>query len=599
MRNPFRSGPVLEEPIADYGETKDINKAVEAGHAPVVDVKHPVDNSDGDSSVESFTAGAQDGVKKMEATTTVWDKNSLIAAYIMMWIITFVDAMQQGTSATLVAYVTSSFRQHSLTAYTGVMSGVIGGVLKLPLAKILDIFGRPQGFALMAGFLVVGLILMAACNNVQTYAAAQIFYWVGYNGMSYVISIFIADTSHLKNRAFMFAYVSSPYIITVWVTGPLAAAYLAGPGWRWFYGSFVIITIVVVSPLLALFWVNYRKAVRAGIIVPTKSSRTFMESVRYYAVEFDVGGLILLMGGLVFLLLPFSLYSYQEDRWRSAFVISFLIIGGLMLIGFVLYEKFIAPKSFMPFELLLDRTILGACIVSGIFFVSFFIWNAYFYSYLTVVTGLNVTEATYVVNIYSIGACFWSLIVGILIRWTGRFKWIALYFGVPISMLGVGLMIHFRNNPDVGVGFIVLSQILIAFAGGAIVITEQMAAMAATTHQYVAVVLAVEGMFSSVGGGIGGSISAALWTGVFPKKLAEYLPAEAQGDLMAIYGNIVVQTSYPKGTPIRNAIERAYGDSQRYMAIASTAVLVIALGAVLMWRDIRVKDFKQVKGRVL
>jgi len=59
------------------------------------------------------------------------------------------------------------------------MSGVIGGVLKLPLAKILDIFGRPQGFALMAGFLVVGLILMAACNNVQTYAAAQIFYWIG------------------------------------------------------------------------------------------------------------------------------------------------------------------------------------------------------------------------------------------------------------------------------------------------------------------------------------------------------------------------------------------------------------------------------------
>lgn len=405
--------------------------------------------------------------------------------------------------------------------------------------------------------------------------------------MSYVISIFIADTSHLKNRAFMFAYVSSPYIITVWVTGPLAAAYLAGPGWRWFYGSFAVITVVVVSPLLALFWVNYRKAVRAGIIVPTKSTRSFAESIKHYAIEFDVGGLILLMGGLVFLLLPFSLYSYQEGKWKSPFVIAFLIIGGLMLIGFVLYEKFVAPKSFMPFELLLDRTILGACIVSGVFFISFYIWNAYFYSYLTVVTGLNVTEATYVVNIYSIGACFWSLIVGILIRWTGRFKWIALYFGVPISMLGVGLMIHFRNDPNIGVGYIVLSQILIAFAGGAIVITEQMAAMAATTHQYVAVVLAVEGMFSSVGGGIGGSISAALWTGVFPQKLAEYLPAEAQPDLMLIYGDITKQISYPKGSPTRIAIDRAYGDSQRYMAIASTSVLVIALGAVLMWRGKR------------
>lgn len=179
MRNPFRSGPHLEHPVGDYGETKDINKAVEAGQAPVVDVKHPIDNSDGNSSVESFTAGAQDGVKKMEATTTVWDKKSLIAAYILMWIVTFVDAMQQGASFSLSAYVTSSFALHSLTAYTGVMAGIIGGVLKLPLAKILDIFGRPQGYAIMVAFLVVGLIMMAACNNVQTYAAAQIFYWIG------------------------------------------------------------------------------------------------------------------------------------------------------------------------------------------------------------------------------------------------------------------------------------------------------------------------------------------------------------------------------------------------------------------------------------
>lgn len=96
-----------------------------------------------------------------------------------MWCITFVDAMQQGTSGALQPYVTSSFYQHSLTAYTGIMSGIIGGVLKLPMAKVLDIFGRPQGFALSVGCLILGLIIMASCNGVQVYAAAQIFYWLG------------------------------------------------------------------------------------------------------------------------------------------------------------------------------------------------------------------------------------------------------------------------------------------------------------------------------------------------------------------------------------------------------------------------------------
>lgn len=59
------------------------------------------------------------------------------------------------------------------------MSSIIGGLVQLPLAKVLDIWGRPQGYALMTFFLTIGLVMMAACNNVQTYAAAQVFYQVG------------------------------------------------------------------------------------------------------------------------------------------------------------------------------------------------------------------------------------------------------------------------------------------------------------------------------------------------------------------------------------------------------------------------------------
>jgi len=87
--------------------------------------------------------------------------------------------MQQGMSSSLTPYVTSSFALHSLTATTGIMSSLIGGLMKLPLAKVLDIFGRPEGFFIMMCFMIIGLCMMAACPNVETYAAAQVFYWVG------------------------------------------------------------------------------------------------------------------------------------------------------------------------------------------------------------------------------------------------------------------------------------------------------------------------------------------------------------------------------------------------------------------------------------
>ncbi len=96
-----------------------------------------------------------------------------------IWTIYFVNSLQEGMSFALKPYVTSSFYLHSLTATTDIMSSFIGGLFKLPLAKILDIWGRPHGFALSIIFLVIGLVAMAGCNNVETYAAAQVFYWIG------------------------------------------------------------------------------------------------------------------------------------------------------------------------------------------------------------------------------------------------------------------------------------------------------------------------------------------------------------------------------------------------------------------------------------
>lgn len=396
----------------------------------------------------------------------------------------------------------------------------------------------------------------------------------------------------------MFAFASSPYIATTWIGGPLATAFLNGPGWRWGFGAFAIITPFVTLSLFFVFWSNYQKAKAQGLIETRVSGRTFTQSLKYYAIEFDLFGLLLIVAGLALFLLPFSLYSYQAKGWQSPMIISMIIIGGLLLIAFGVFEKYFAPKTFIPYDLLMDRTVFGACILAGVLFISFYLWNTYFFSFLQVVNNLNITQTSYVMNVYSIGSCFFSLIVGVLVRWTGRFKWLALYFGVPVTILGVGLMIHFRQ-PDVNIGYVVMCQIFIAFAGGTLVICEQMAAMAATTHQYIAVVLAVEGMFSSIGGAIGATVASAIWTGVFPKKLAEYLPAEELVNLPLIYGDLTVQRSYPMGSPARDAINRAYGDAQKMMCIGATAVLAIAVVSTAVWRDIKVKDFKQVKGTVI
>lgn len=123
--------------------------------------------------------------------------------------------------------------------------------------------------------------------------------------------------------------------------------------------------------------------------------------------------------------------------------------------------------------------------------------------------------------------------------------------------------------------------------------------MAAAAHQHVAVVLAVESMFSSIGGAIGSTVASAIWQNTFPQALAKNLPESVQGNLTQIYGSLVVQLSYPLGSEERIAIQDSYGEAQRYMLIAATCVLSLSLVGTLMWRDLNVRDNKQVKGLVI
>jgi len=173
-----------------------------------------------------------------------------------------------------------------------------------------------------------------------------------------------------------------------------------------------------------------------------------------------------------------------------------------------------------------------------------------------------------------------------------------LFFGLPIMMLGAGLMIHFRSN-DYGIGYLVMSQIFIAFGGGTLVIGEDMAVMAAADRDGVAMMLSLISLSSSVGGAIGYAVSAAIYDNTFPQALLKHLPQSAKADYTTIYlGGYVTQMTYPVGSPIRNAIDKAWGINQKDGAISATAILVLAIPCIAVWKNYNV-DKKQNKGTMI
>jgi hypothetical protein len=195
----------------------------------------------------------------------------------------FQSAVQgQATIAAFSAFATAP-------AYTtaAILASIIGGVLRLPIAKILNLWGRAEGFIVFFFIYLLGMIILASASGVNGYAAGYVLYWIGYDALYLIMDIFIADTTGLRNRAFTFAFASAPFICTAF-TGPLAAqSFLKDSTWHWAIGAFCIIQPVVFLPLAVVFKFYQRKAEKMGVFTRHVSGRTTMQSLVHYFHEFD------------------------------------------------------------------------------------------------------------------------------------------------------------------------------------------------------------------------------------------------------------------------------------------------------------------------
>lgn len=440
---------------------------------------------------------------------------------------------------------------------------------------------------------MLGLILSATCYSIGTYCAAQVFYAVGSAGIIFCVDVVTIDTSTLRARGLAYALTSSPYIISAY-GGPAAAEDFHENNWRWGFGTFCIVLPIVVAPFWTLLKYYLHQAKKQGILKEKPASgRTLVESAKYYFWEFDFLGTFFLTGGLALFLLPFNLAGTSSDDWATPHIIIMLVFGVVSFILFGLTEYFIAPVPFLPWRLLSSRTVLGACLIDVTYQISYYCWADYFTSFLQVVFGTSLSTAGYIGSIFDVVSGVWLFVVGFAIKKTCRFRWL-FYIVVPVYILFCGLMIYFRR-PDMSIGYVIMCQVFIALCGGTMIIAQQVAVLSTCEHNDAAASLAFLNVFGNIGGAIGGSVSGAIWQHTLPQALAKYLPAEYQDQLETIYEDLAEQLSYGEGTPVRDAIVKAYAEAQSRMLIAGTCIMCLSL--IWMWvlKDVKL-DRKQSKG---
>lgn len=257
-------------------------------------------------------------------------------------------------------------------------------------------------------------------------------------------------------------------------------------------------------------------------------------------------GVFLFAAGFVVFLLPFTLAATATHGYQTGYIIAMIVVGLVLIITFGLYETFLDPVPFLNFKFLTDRTVLGACLFDTTYQISYYCYSSYLTSFVQVVYELDVADAGYVGNTFSVVSFVFLFIAGWLIRYTGRFKWI-LWICMPLYIFGLGLMIHFRQ-PGGCIGYIVMCEIFFSVAGSVFILIAQLAVLSSVDHQHAAAALSMLFVSGSMGDAVGSAICGAIWTSTFLKELRNTLPVSAMPNLNLIYESLTVQLSYPVGS---------------------------------------------------
>lgn len=521
-------------------------------------------------------------------------------------------SLDSSTTNNYTPFVTSYFKNHSagLSALS-VATSIIGAVAKPFIAKFSDVVSRPYTYILILSFYVIGYIIVASCRTLSAYIVGEVFSAIGGNGLDLLNDIIVGDLTPLEWRGFVSSLLASPFIINLWIAGPIVQSMLRRNQWRWGYGMFAIIMPGIMIPAIVVLIYLDRKAHKLGIVniasskaarrearqlaaekgeegphgaivvsAPQGPKKPWIQQVREGLTEIDGFGLILLGFGWTLLLLPFSLKSTAEKGWKNPSLIAMMIVGGLLLIAYTFYERFVAKVPSFPGRFLRNRTFLMAILIDSFYMIAGNLRGLYFSSYTWIITDWSETEWTYFGGTLTLALCIFGIVAGLIQRWTHRYKFLQV-FGLCIKIIGIGIMLKGHRATD-NVVAMTFTQILVGAGGAFSVVGSRVASQASVPHQDMALTISLLALWSKIGSAIGAAIAAVIWAKYMPRQLRAHLPASVTDkQITTFFKNIKAIRDYPFDHPVRQGAITAYQNTLWYLIVPAVSLSFIPLIASL------------------
>ena len=519
-------------------------------------------------SIEQVTNGAI-GVVNEENEIPMADEPSTSELLLTMsgvWFGCFLAALDSTVIATLSAPISASFNSLSLLSWLASAYLIANAALQPLSGRLTDILSRRTGLIFSNVLFCLGNLICGLATREWVMILGRVVAGMGGGGLSAISTFVGSDLVPLRKRGLWQGFGNICWSVGAGVGGVFGG--WINDTWGWRYAFLIQVPLTVVSGVLAWYFID----------IPVK------ETEESAWKRIDVLGAVTLIISLVLLLLGTN-SGGNIVPWTHPLVLSSFPLSAVFLGLFIYVESMHAEEPIIPVRLLLNRTVLSACLTNWFTTMSTFALLFYGPIYFQVL-GLSTTEAGERLIPQAVGG-LGSLATGYVMRRTGRYY----FLSVAILLIFVASFIvlsTFNLTTPAWEHFIVLFLSGVGYTG--MLTITLLALIAAVDHKHQAVITSASYAFRSTGSAIGITVASAVFQNILKTELwGRFGDRDGAAEII---GRIRDSLDEIKALPLswKAGVVDIYMDALRGVFLTTLGIAVLGLLVSLAMREHKLYD---------